>query len=483
MSNIFLQIFVGICFIGLILILFFEKFDYILYSVLFLVIASIVSAVFIEEAREIMFYIGSIEWEVILFFIGIFVIVEVLRESNFFEELARRITKRFLKSPRKLFYVLTIIATFLASIISGLSIVVIFVPLTIIICKKMEINPAPYLFSLSVCVNLAATLTPFGSAQNILISNEFGLSLLWFLTFIVPYFIVTFILSLFLLDKFILRKEINKSSRVEELKDKMINNEYTVKSEEIEKLDFHKDTEGVRKTKDHKTDDIFEDKDFLLDQMEMSKKDFYKNCGALILLIVLLIVLPEIYFASLISCLVFVFINPRQTEESKFSLIHYLQNIDYKLIYFFICLFIFIGLMELNGTLLLLEKGIENLSGQDEFLLAVIILIFASFFSGLLDNTPITIIFIPIIQILLELPEFYSGPLLIALILGVNLGGNFLPQGSPADLTILEIGKKNKIKELTYKRMVVIGGLFAILHILVGLLYLYLVIFIPPLLI
>jgi uncharacterized membrane protein len=51
---------VGICFIGLILILFFEKFDYILYSVLFLVIASIVSAVFIEEAREIMFYIESL---------------------------------------------------------------------------------------------------------------------------------------------------------------------------------------------------------------------------------------------------------------------------------------------------------------------------------------------------------------------------------------------------------------------------------------
>ncbi|TXT53915.1 MAG: Inner membrane protein YbiR (modular protein), partial [Promethearchaeota archaeon] len=371
MSTLFLQVFVGICFIGLILILFFEKFDYILYSVLFLIIAATVSAFFLEEAREIEFYISTIEWEVILFFVGIFVIVEVLRENNFFEELARRITKKYSKSPRKLFYVLTIIATFLASIISGLSIVVIFVPLTIIICKKMEINPAPYLFSLSVCVNLAATLTPFGSAQNILISNEFGLDFLWFLTFIVPYFVITFILSLFLLDKFILGKELKKHSVDEGLEDKTVNLEPTDKSKDMERLTFHEHVDGtddLQKPSDMETKKVFDEEDFSLDQMAMSKKDFYKNCGALLLLIVLLVVLPEIYFASIVSCLVFVFINPRKGEGSKFNLIHYLQKIDYKLIYFFSCLFIFIGLMELNGTLLLIEQWIENLSGQDEFL-------------------------------------------------------------------------------------------------------------------
>ncbi len=433
-----LQIFVGICFIGLIIVLFFEHVDYILYSVMFIVLAAVVSAIFIPEVRELTFLVNTIDWEAIFFFIAIFAIVEVLKESHFFEEIGNRIIKRYGSHPRKLFYIFCIVTTLLASVIAGISIVAIFIPLIIIVTKESDINPTPFLLGISVCVNLAATLTPVGSVQNILIADEFSIGFAWFLANIMPYFLITLVITLVSLDQFILKKYLKKAGKPGERKGLQVEN--------LDKVPAK--TTG------------------------MSIK---KNLILLIVFIFFLVLVPEIYLVAIIFIMVFVAFNPYKNpdgRQKKFSLIHYLQKVDYKLIYFFICLFMFIGLMEINGTLLLLEALIESLSFESLLFLSIVILVVTSIFSGLLDNTPVTIMFIPIILILTNNPLFHSTPLLIAFILGINLGGNFLPQGSPADLMVLEMGRASNIKELTYRKMVKIGGSYAILHVLIGIGYL-----------
>jgi Na+/H+ antiporter NhaD/arsenite permease-like protein len=106
------------------------------------------------------------------------------------------------------------------------------------------------------------------------------------------------------------------------------------------------------------------------------------------------------------------------------------------------------------------------------------ILVFTSIFSGLLDNVPVTVLFIPIIEVLTEPPlAFSSIPMLIAFILGINLGGNILPQGSAADMMTLELSKKYCADDLNYKRLLKVGGLFAIYHIILGIGYLAILIF------
>ncbi|TFG16618.1 MAG: hypothetical protein EU531_05935 [Promethearchaeota archaeon] len=442
----FLQIFVGLCFIGLIIVLFFEKVDYILYSVSLIIIASIVTAIFIPETRDLTFFMNAVKWEVIFFFIAIFTIVEILKENKFFDEIGFRIIKHYKTKPRKLFYIICIVTTLLASVIAGISIVAIFIPIIIVICREIKINPTPFLLGISVCVNLAATLTPVGSAQNILIANEFTLDFNWFLVHIVPYFLLTFVITIFTLDRFVLAKFLkNQRKELEEEKYKGISEE-----------------------------NPFKDK---------KSRPILKNLILLIIFIAFLILIPESYLVSLVFSIIFLIFNPNNKSEGsghKYSLIRYLQKVDYKLIYFFICLFIFIALMEINGTLLLLEKLIENLAFQNELLLSIIILITTSLFSGFLDNTPVTIIFIPILEILIANPNFYAFPLFVAFILGVNLGGNFLPQGSPADLMILELGRVNKVKGLTYKKMVKTGGSYAFIHVLLGIGYLTLIILFFP---
>jgi len=61
--------------------------------------------------------------------------------------------------------------------------------------------------------------------------------------------------------------------------------------------------------------------------------------------------------------------------------------------------------------------------------------------------------------------------------LGINLGGNILPQGSAADMMTLELSKKYCADDLNYKRLFKVGGIFAIFHIILGIGYLALMIY------
>ena len=87
MTNLFLQITVLLCFIGVVIVLFFEDQDYIYFSFIFIVLAGLLTAIFIPEARYLDFYINSIEWEVVIFLITMFVIVEILKETKIFENI------------------------------------------------------------------------------------------------------------------------------------------------------------------------------------------------------------------------------------------------------------------------------------------------------------------------------------------------------------------------------------------------------------
>jgi Na+/H+ antiporter NhaD/arsenite permease-like protein len=445
MSSLFLQILVLVCFFGVVVVLFFEDQDYIYFTFAFIIIAGIASAIFIPEASKLEFYIDQIEWDVVFFLITMFTIVEILNLSKFFDEIARKIVIKYQDSPRILYYLICIISTLMATIVEDLSIALIFAPIIIVATRKLNMRPAAYLLGMTICINIAATLTPFGSAQNVLINNALDLDILWFIINLGPYFLISLATTLILLDKVVLSKDIEYC------------NSHVCSVPESEY-------------------------DHLLDEDKIEKDVFIKNLIALVIFVVLLILIPELYLAGLIGLLIFVLINPVRKENDKkkksISLSYYLSKVDYKLIYFFMCLFIFVGLMELNGTIGFLESIIENLSSQNEFILALIILITTSVLSGFLDNTPVTIIFIPIIQILIGLPQFYRGPIVIAFILGINLGGNFLPQGSAADLMTLEISRKNNVNDLSYKRLFKVGGLFALFHVLLGIGYLALLVFV-----
>lgn len=448
-----LQIFVILCFIGIIIVLFDDKIDYLTYSVLFTIIAIVATSFLIPEKSTLDGFILSIKWEVVIFLITLFVIVEILDDQRIFEELARRLTKKFHTNTRKFFWIICLISTISAAFIEDLSVAIIFIPIVIKSCQKMKVNPAPFLLGITICINIAATLTPFGSAQNIIISSEFGLTSTWFILNLGLFFIITTLLTLFLLDRLVLTKHIDEIWMPHFLAENEPFDHQHVVAHELTILDDNID-----------------------------KKVFNRNIVALLVFGALLFIIPSIVLVGVIGVLIFIFINPREKESGKkrpnFS--YYLAKADLKLVYFFICLFILVFCMEINGTLGILEEIIMKIPMDNIFIIAIFILIITSILSGFLDNAPVTIIFIPIMWVLIGSAGLHPTPLLVAFILGINLGGNFLPQGSACDMMTLELAKKNGVEDVNYKRLLKVGGLFALLHIILGIMYLALMIYVFP---
>jgi Na+/H+ antiporter NhaD/arsenite permease-like protein len=392
----------------------------------------------------------SVNWEVVFFLISMFTIVAILEENLIFQEIARRITKKFGTNTREFFWIICLISTLSAAFIEDISVVIIFIPMIIKTSEKMKINPTPILLGMTICINLASTLTPFGSAENILIAIQFSLTSQWFFFNLGIYFIIGTLSTLLLLDYFIVKKH---------LTDIWIPHcEENEESLEIKHLEEH---------------------ELIILEDPIDKKVFNSNMIALGVLFALLIFIPNILFVGFLGTLIFVFINPRRRKsgKSKPDLSYYFTKVDYKLVFFFISLFVLVFCFEKVGIIQFLENFVLYIAPVNLFLLCIFILVITSILSGLLDNLPVTILFLPILQVLMD-AGFSATPILVAFILGINLGGNILPQGSAADMMTLELSAKYCVDEMNYKRLLKTGGIFALYHIILGVAYLAVLIFV-----
>ena len=448
--NLFLQLFVILCFVVVIIALFREKTDFLTYSVAAMLAAATATYLFSPDSLSIHDFITAIDWPVIFFLISLFTIVVILEEQLIFQEVSLRITKKFKTNTRKFFWVICLISTLSAAFIEDVSVAIIFIPMIIGTSEKMRINPTPILLGMTICINLAATLTPFGSAQNILIADKFNLSTNWFFANLSVYFIVGTFITLFLLDYFVLRKHMNEIwvPHCDEY-------EEPLESEHIEEHEL------------------------IIVEESINPKVFYRNLVALLVFFILLMIIPNILFMGLFGMILFVFINPLKSESGrrKPDISYYFTKVDFKLPFFFITLFVLIFCFEKVGLIEIIENFVVDIAPNNLFLLSILILVITSILSGFLDNVPVTVLFIPVIGAL-ELSGFSRTPLLIAFILGINLGGNFLPQGSAADMMTLDLSTKYCVEGMNYKKLLKIGGLFALLHIILGIGYLSLIIFI-----
>ncbi|UCC18286.1 MAG: hypothetical protein JSV62_09220, partial [Promethearchaeota archaeon] len=282
----FLQLFVIFCFVIVIIALFREKTDFLTYSVLAMLAAATATFIFSPTAFTIDKFILAIDWPVIFFLISVFTIVSILEEQLIFQEIASRITKKFHTNTRGFFWVICIISTLSAAFIEDISVAVIFIPMIISTSEKMKINPTPILLGMTICINLAATLTPFGSAQNILIASEFNLSTIWFFASLSIYFIIATLVTLSLLDYFVLKKHIREIW--------IPHCDEYIESLETEHIEEH---------------------ELIILEEPINRKVFYRNLSTLVIFFAMLIIIPDILFVGLLGMLLIVFINQRRSES------------------------------------------------------------------------------------------------------------------------------------------------------------------------
>jgi len=204
--------------------------------------------------------------------------------------------------------------------------------------------------------------------------------------------------------------------------------------------------------------------------MIKNKKMFYINGIGIIITILCFASLPILYLTAIISALILVIINKGYNKKSMSQL---LRDVEWEIIFFFISLYVVVGCLLLAGFQEIFTDIPFN--ALHPILLSLILLLMVSGISGTVANTPTALIFIPIIQILIDPSpggwEFAETPLLFAFIIGINLGGNFLVQGAACDMMTLKIARDSGVQNLNYRRLAKNGALFAFIHIGFAILY------------
>ncbi len=372
-------------------------------------------------------FVDTIEFEAIVVILCMSIITKVAQESNILEYLAVKLFKISKGNPRVFLYLICIITTLLAAIISDVVVVLILAPVVIRICRFLKIRAGTYLLGMTICINIGSIITPFSSGENIIIATYFGLDTLYFIQY---YWIFSFLLlffTIFLIDKLLLSKE----PKIEEQQKKYV----------LELIDAS--------------------------VMIKNKKMFYFNSIAIILTIASFALIPWLYLTAAFSSLIMVMVNKNYTKKSMSEL---LKDVEWEIIFFFISLYIVIGCMLIAGFQDLF-KGI-TFQALDPLVLSIIMLLAISLISGFVANTPTALIFIPIIDLLIQDYGFSPVPLMFAFIIGINLGGNLIPQGAACDVMTLKIAQNNGVENLDFKRLLKTGASFAILHIVLSIMWL-----------
>jgi Na+/H+ antiporter NhaD/arsenite permease-like protein len=427
--DVILLIIIFIIFIVILISYALKNADFVAISFLCCFIAGTITG--IVKGLTITTFISYIEFEAIIVIMCMSIITKIAQDSNILEFLAVKLFKISKGNQRVFFYLICIITTLLAAIISDAVVVLILAPVVIRLCRFLKIRAGTYLLGMTICINIGSIITPFSSGENIIISSAFNLNTLYFVQ---NYWIFSFFLlfvTAFLIDRFILSKE----PKIEDMQKKFV----------LDLVDAN--------------------------VMISNKRLFYMNSVAILITIALFAILPYLYLTAGICTMIIILMNQRATKRKMGDL---LKDVEWEIIFFFISLYIVIGCLEAAGFKdLFADIPFEALSPP---VLNVIILLVVSLISGFVANTPTALIFIPIIQVLIA-PfanggfNFASTPLLFSFIIGINLGGNLIPQGAACDMVTLKIAQKSEVENFSFKRLLKVGGTFALIHIALSLLY------------
>ncbi len=404
-----------------------KSLDFVAISIVCCFIAGIITGLVKGIGLEV--FITFIDFKVIIIILSINIITKIAQDSNILEYLAIKIFKISKGNQRTFFYLLCLISTILAAIVvNDFVVMIILAPVVIRLCRYLKIEAGTYLLGMTICVNLAGLISPISGSDMIVISSAFNLDVLYFVRYYWIFSFCLIFLTMYLIDRMLLRKE-----------PKIEDNQRAIVLDII-------DTDTVVK----------------------NKKMFYFNSVAIIITIVLIVILPLLYLTVAFSALILTIVNKKFTAIPMSKI---LRDVEWEMVFFFIALYVLVGCM--------LEAGFQEIfetiefSAFDSLVVALIIIIIVAVLAGIIINAPIALIFIPIIGALINIEGFPSVLMIYVLIFGFNIGDNLIPQGSASNMVTLKIAQDNQVKNFTYKRMLKVGMSLMVIHLLLSILYLF----------
>lgn len=123
---------------------------------------------------------GYVNLRSIILIFGMMTIVEIAIEGGVFQFLAFRLIQMTKGNPHYLLIIFRILSVLLAAIINDILAVIVLIPLTIMVCRILEIDPIPYIITQSIVIKLGASIFLISSISNILIAGHAKISFIEF---------------------------------------------------------------------------------------------------------------------------------------------------------------------------------------------------------------------------------------------------------------------------------------------------------------
>jgi Na+/H+ antiporter NhaD/arsenite permease-like protein len=340
--------------------------------------------------------IEAIDFNTIGLLLGMMILVALLAPTGFFEFLAVQAARLSHGKPLRLLVLLGTITTVLSMFLDNVTTVVLIAPVTILISEVLGLSPIPFLLSEALLSNTGGVATLVGDPPNVLIGSAARLSFNDFLTHSLPVVAVAWIIALLLLT-YLFRKDLAVLPQ---------------NIDTITTLDAA---------------DTWNDK-------ATARRVLIVLAGALLLFFVQgQLNLTPAFIALGASAAALVWVQPVIQET--------LKQVEWGVLIFFAALFVMVGGLETAGVLHSIVSLVEHAGDIPPVLFGILTIWVVAVLSAIVDNVPITIACIPIIQGLGE-AGMDIRPLWWALAFGAGFGGNGTIIGSTANIIVATLSER-----------------------------------------
>lgn len=362
--------------------------------------AAVVVAAGIANAHDV-FYSPTtgIDWNVIFLLLGMMVIVGVLRQTGVFEYTAIWAAKRAKGSALRVMILLVLITAVASALLDNVTTVLLIAPVTLLVCERLGVNPAPFLISEVFASNIGGAATLVGDPPNIIIASRAGLSFNDFLIHMTP-------LVLIVLAAFIGALPV------------LFRGSFAVEPDRVAEIMSLNEREAIRDVR------------------------LLVKCG---------VVLGAVFAGFIAHSWI-------QMEPALVALLgagvlivitgveqrHYLDSVEWETLLFFAGLFILVGALVKTGVIGRLAQLAAAATGGNPLLAALSILVVSAVLSGVIDNIPYVATMSPVVA---ELAGTVANPvqaqaLWWSLAAGADFGGNLTAVGASANVVMLGIAAR-----------------------------------------
>ena len=382
------------------------------------------------QPLDFVHFIETIEWDTILFVTAMMIIVAVAGASGMFQYLALALAKPSGGIHKTLYTLFLLFVFFISLFLDNVSTTLIMAPLTIQVCRALEVDFKPFLVSEAIVCNIGSIPSIVGAVPNIVIANETNLDAgLLFITFMPLSFILLIVTWLILNNHYSSSFGVSDANAVE----------------------------------------------FLLDidptVMIKSRRDFYASVVAFAFLVVGFALgpsfhIPPVMVALLVASGLLILAHDRAVE--------FLAEVGWDTVFFLVGLFGLVGGLNITGLISDLGGFLQNIIGDNSIAAIVFMVWVPATLSAFLDNLPVSAVLAPIAVTLSNV----STILPLVLVFAVGVGGNvFTPLGSPSNMVAIGFSEREH-DPISYGEFAIAGTKAGMAHLVVGTAYLLLAEFI-----